>query len=87
MENSDPKPSTPQNSSPQDKFKSWNMVNLAFDMGFVIALPLVAFGLLGKYLDGKFDTAPFLTLAGIVLAIVSTTIWLTKKLKSYINKA
>lgn len=75
------------NQKPKDlKFDRWGMVNLAFDMGFVIALPLVAFGLLGKYLDARFGTDPWLTITGILIAIISTTIWLTKKLKGYINR-
>jgi hypothetical protein len=75
------------NQKPKDsKFDRWGMVNLAFDMGFVIALPLVAFGLLGKYLDGRLGTDPWLTIAGILIAIISTTIWLTRKLKGYINR-
>jgi hypothetical protein len=75
------------NQKPKDlKFDRWGMVNLAFDMGFVIALPLVAFGLLGKYLDGRLGTEPWLTIVGILIAIISTTIWLTKKLKEYIKR-
>ncbi|HYC80074.1 MAG TPA: AtpZ/AtpI family protein [Candidatus Binatia bacterium] len=64
----------------------WRLASLAMDMGFIIALPLVALGLLGKYLDGKFGTEPWITLAGILIAIVTTTIWLTKKFKSFIPK-
>jgi hypothetical protein len=79
MEEPNPKPNNP-------KFDRWGMVNLAFDMGFVIALPLVAFGLLGKYLDGRLGTEPWLTIAGILIAIISTTIWLTRKLKGYIKR-
>ncbi len=68
-----------------DLMKKWGMVNLATEFGFIIALPLVVFALLGKWLDGKWGTFPWLTLAGIVLAITSTTIWMTKRLKSYIK--
>lgn len=79
MEQTPQKPNNP-------KFDKWQMANLAFDMGFIIALPLVAFGLLGKYLDGKLGTEPWLTIAGIFLAIIATTIWLTRKFKTYINR-
>src|SRR5689334_16103165 len=75
----DQKPNNP-------KFDRWSMVNLAFDLGFVIALPLVALGLLGKYLDGRMGTEPWLTVLGILLAIATTTIWLTQKLKGYMKK-
>ena len=79
MEDSQQKPN-------DGKLSRWGMVNLAFDMGFVIALPLVGLGLIGKFLDAKFGTEPWLTLIGIVFAIVTTTIWLTRKLKNYLNK-
>lgn len=68
------------------KFNRWQMANLAFDMGFIIALPLVAMGLLGKYLDGRLGTEPWLTIAGILLAIITTTIWLARKMKEYIKQ-
>jgi len=68
-----------------DTLKKWNMVNLATEFGFIIALPLVVFALLGKWLDHKFGTYPWLTLAGIALAITSTTVWMTKRLKGFIK--
>jgi hypothetical protein len=67
-------------------FNRWRMANLAFDMGFIIALPLVALGLLGKYLDGRLGTEPWLAIAGILLAIVTTTVWLARKMKEYIKQ-
>ncbi len=75
----------PNEKQNQTKFSKWHMVNLALDMGYIIAVPLVVLGLLGKYLDGKYSTEPFLTLGGIILAIVLTTVWLTKKFKQYIR--
>jgi F0F1-type ATP synthase assembly protein I len=64
----------------------WAMLNLASELGFIIALPLVAFALGGKWLDHKMhNTTPWFTLLGIVLAITSTTVWITKKLKKYIK--
>lgn len=39
-------------------------------IGFATAIPLVAFGLLGRYLDQIFGTSPYLVLIGFVLATV-----------------
>lgn len=72
----------PQN--PKDLNK-WRLVNLGFELGFVIALPLLGFSLLGKWLDNRFGTTPWITLAGILFAIVTTTVWLTRRLKEYIK--
>ena len=71
--------------TPNDNKKPSQMsfISLAFEMGFIIALPLLAFGLAGKYLDQRFETAPLLTLIGIILAISSTTLWMAKKIRSY----
>jgi hypothetical protein len=65
----------------------WRMAQLAFDLGFVIALPILALGLLGKWLDGKLGLYPALTLLGMLLAIITSTAWLVRKIKPYINKA
>ncbi|MBX4204644.1 MAG: AtpZ/AtpI family protein [Candidatus Doudnabacteria bacterium] len=63
----------------------WSLVSLAGEFGFIIAIPLVVFALAGKWADAKFGTFPWITLAGILIAIISTTIWMTKRLKGYIK--
>jgi hypothetical protein len=83
MENPIPKDQNPKKSQiPNDK---WGLVGLATELGYIIALPLLAFALIGKYLDGKLHTSPWLTLVGIIMAITLTTVWLTNKLKKYIK--
>ena len=73
----------PNNTPPQ--VNKWSLASLAMDMGFIIALPLVALGIGGKWLDTKLGTEPWLTLLGIALAITCTTVWLTKKFKKLIK--
>jgi F0F1-type ATP synthase assembly protein I len=67
------------------KPNKWALVGLATEMGFIIALPLLVFILIGKKLDLRFHTTPWLTLVGILLAIGASTAWLTKRLKEYIK--
>lgn len=74
-----------QQQKPNMTLSKWRLVNLAFELGFVIALPLVGFGLLGKWLDEKYNTEPLFVLVGILVAIISTTIWLTRRIKEYIK--
>ena len=62
------------------------MVSIAFQLGFIIAIPVVVFGYFGKWLDQKVDSYPFLTLVGILTAIVFTSIWIYRKFKEYFNK-
>jgi F0F1-type ATP synthase assembly protein I len=57
---------------------SWSAVGLAWELGYTIAVPLVVFALLGRYLDKKLGTSPFLLLLGILLSIGLTS-WLVYK--------
>ena len=62
------------------------LVSLSFELGYIIALPLVVLALLGKWVDTRMHHEfPWVTLIGIALAITSTVLWLTKKLKEYIK--
>jgi hypothetical protein len=44
--------------------------SLIGQIGFATALPLVIFGLFGRYLDGKLETTPYLFLTGILFATI-----------------
>lgn len=63
------------------QLNKWRFASLAFELGFIIALPLVAMGLLGKWLDARYGSYPKITLVGILLAIVTTTWWLVRRFK------
>jgi F0F1-type ATP synthase assembly protein I len=70
----------------QQKFAAkYRVVSLAFEMGFIIALPLVIFLLLGKYLDAKFNTNPVFKIAAIILALLSATVWLTRRFEQILQ--
>lgn len=45
-------------------------ISLASQLGFMIAIPLVGFLLLGLYLDRRFDTLPIFTIFCIIFSIV-----------------
>lgn len=47
-----------------------NGLNLAWELGYLIAIPIVIFALLGRFLDKKFGTSPWLLLVGILLALL-----------------
>ncbi|MBX4191787.1 MAG: AtpZ/AtpI family protein [Candidatus Doudnabacteria bacterium] len=62
------------------------LISLSLELGYIIAIPLVAFALGGKWLDNRMQNEfPFMTLLGIGLAITATTVWITKKVKKYIK--
>jgi hypothetical protein len=68
------------------KIDKASMISLSLELGYIIAIPLVVLGLLGKWGDRHWNHEfPWMTLLGIVLAIVATTIWLIRKLKNYVK--
>jgi membrane protease YdiL (CAAX protease family) len=62
-------------------------LSLFGQIGFGVAIPLVGLGLLGRYLDKKFDTGYTLFLIGIGLAVVITFFYLKKIIKEAIERA
>ena len=58
-----------------------NALSFATDFGFIIALPLIGLGFLGKWLDARLHTK-YITLLSILLAITLSTIWMTRKIKT-----
>jgi F0F1-type ATP synthase assembly protein I len=60
------------------KENSWSALSLAWELGYLIAGPLVIFALAGRFLDKKLGTNPWLLLIGIVLAI-SVSSWIVYK--------
>lgn len=61
-------------------------MSLAWDMGYMIAVPLVIFALLGRYLDKLLESSPWLFLTGLVLALISSTIWVVSYLMKFLSK-
>lgn len=57
----------------------WQALNLAWELGYTIAIPLVLFALAGRWIDRRFDTSPWFLLVGMALAITMTTIALVRK--------
>lgn len=65
---------------------SWSALGLAWELGYTIAVPLVLFALVGRFLDKKLGTSPFLLLAGILLSIGVTSWLVYKKTREIIEK-
>ena len=57
----------------------WFTLKLLGDLGFIIAIPLVVLGLLGRFLDKKFNSSPWLLLAGLFISLVISSIYIYKK--------
>lgn len=63
----------------------WKMLDLAWTLGYTIAIPIIIFGFAGAYADKKFDTSPIFLITGIVLSIIATVMGIYKKIKNLIN--
>ena len=57
--------------------KPFSAAQLAWSLGFTIAIPLVILALGGRLLDKKFNTSPWLFLAGVLLSTIvsSWAVW------------
>lgn len=62
----------------------WMMLGFAWQLGYVIALPIVIFGFGGAYADKYLGTSPLFILTGIVVAITITSVGLYYKIKKMI---
>lgn len=54
-------------------------LSLAFELGYIIAIPIVGFALGGRLLDRKLDTSPLFILLGIFISIILTSYLIYKK--------
>jgi F0F1-type ATP synthase assembly protein I len=59
--------------------KQFSALGLAWELGYTIAVPLVALALLGRFLDKKLGTAPWLLLLGILISIAVSSWAVYKK--------
>ena len=66
-------------------FQMAETLSIVFEMGLVIALPIVVLGLGGKWLDRREHTQIFVY-AAIVLALLISTVWLYKRFDALIQK-
>lgn len=64
--------------------KTWNAYELALNLGFMIALPVVGFGVGGVLLDKYLDSFPIFVFVGFLLAMISGLLIVIKKTKDII---
>ena len=79
MENNLEKNSQEKTESGKELKNSFSIMALAWELGYLIAIPLVALTLGGRFLDKKLGTSPILLLVGVVLAILLSSYMVYKK--------
>ncbi len=66
-------------------FNFATLAGMVGELGFVIAVPLLAAIVAGIWVDKKFSTTPLFMIVGILLAITVSTITIGRKIKQ-LNK-
>lgn len=56
-------------------------------IGFIVAIPLVGFALLGREVDRALNTSPLFFLAGVLVAIIVSTVIIYRKTVYLMNEA
>lgn len=56
-------------------------LKLVFELGYIIAIPIVLFGFGGAYADKAWGTSPWMLLLGIALAATISIIGVIRKIK------
>ena len=63
----------------------WQALGLAWELVYLIVIPLVAFALGGRWLDRHYGTSPWFLLSGMVVAIIITTVLLIRKFSTLLK--
>lgn len=65
----------------KERSAMWLALDVAYQLGYLIALPIVILGFGGAYADKQFGTSPIFLLIGIVLSFIITTVGAFRKIK------
>ena len=77
----------PPNPAPTQKKESSGLgtaLRLAWNLGYIIAIPAVLFGFGGAYLDKLYGSEPFLMLGGFAIAVTLSGIGVARKVRQAI---
>lgn len=78
------KPASPRRSSVGQDL--WFATELAWNLGFIIAIPAVAFGFSGAYLDRWLHTSPAFLLLGLALALALSMYGVLKRIRQIVAR-
>lgn len=63
-------------------FSAWQ---LAWELGYTIAIPIVVFALAGRWADKQLETSPWLLLAGVVVSVLISSSLVYRKVKNILK--
>ena len=62
-------------------------LELAWSLGFRIALPLIVLALAGRLADQTFETSPLFLFTGIILSIVVSTVMVYREARKFLAES
>lgn len=65
----------------KERSAMWLALDLAWELGYIIVIPIVILGVGGAYADKKFETSPLFLLIGIIIAFTITSVAAYRKIK------
>jgi len=74
-------------SDDKQRENTFSVAGIAWELGYMIAIPLVALTLGGRFLDKKLGTSPLLLLVGVVVSIIFSTYAIWRKMSDIIDKS
>ena len=78
--------SSPQAPKQNPNTGLWAGVSLVWELGYIIAVPAVAFGFLGAWIDKKYAVSPLFLALGLALAFVCSSIVVLRKVREIAKK-
>ncbi|MFH1430627.1 MAG: AtpZ/AtpI family protein [Candidatus Uhrbacteria bacterium] len=66
---------------------TWSALQLAFQLGYLITIPLVIFTLLGRVLDRKIGTSPLFLISGVLISLIISGVAVSLKAKQVMSAA
>lgn len=91
MDNPEIKPETAgeQTKAKQKQITFAKSLSIALQFAFIVLLPLLVFGLTGRWLATKYENK-FWLIGGLIVALTITTLWFYRKIsdlyKDFLNK-
>lgn len=65
----------------------YRTIGLAWELGYIITIPLVVLAVFGRFLDKKYSASPIFLLLGILLAIAVSGVLVFRKTKKILEDA
>lgn len=70
----------------QNTLSVWEMLSLAGQIGYIVAIPAFVFGFGGALLDKRLETVPWLMIAGFGLAFTVSAITLARLVRRMLSR-